>query len=386
MISKKKVLIVFGTRPEAIKMVSIVKEFEKENDRFETVVCVTAQHRQMLDQVLALFEIKPHHDLNLMTKNQTLSELTSKVLLGVTKILINEKPDMIFVQGDTTTTFISALVAFYHKIPIAHIEAGLRTHNRYNPFPEEMNRKLTSSLAHLHFAPTYESKQNLLNEGISKDVVHITGNTVIDALKLVIHKHKNEDINAKWSDYFQTNFGISFNDLKQTILVTGHRRESFGEGFKNICKAISILAHKNPNINVIYPVHLNPNVQKPVYSILGNINNVFLIPPLTYESFIYLMNKSYIILTDSGGIQEEAPTLGKPVLVLRETTERPEGVEACTSKLVGTKIYNIVKETELLLNDRKKYNKISRIINPYGDGFASKKIINIIKEYFIMEK
>ena len=377
---KKKILIVFGTRPEAIKMAPLVKEFERQGDKFETIVCVTAQHRQMLDQVLNLFNITPYHDLDLMTKNQTLAGLTTRVLMGVTEILEKENPDLVFVQGDTTTSFVAALAAFYQKVPVAHLEAGLRTYKMYNPFPEEINRTLTSSLAHLHFAPTQESMQNLINEGISEDIVYITGNTVIDALKWVVKKQEKEAVGKKWQDFFKSEFDISFDDSKKTVLITGHRRESFGDGFIRICEAIKTLANNNPEIQIIYPVHLNPNVQKPVYSILGDINNVYLTEPVDYEPFVYLMNKSYIILTDSGGVQEEAPSLAKPVLVLRDTTERPEGVEAGTTKLVGTNTNVIIAEAEKLLFDKKEYNKMSKAINPYGDGKTSEMIVNIVSK------
>lgn len=373
-----KVLIVFGTRPEAIKMAPVIKELEK-NNCFETKVCVTAQHREMLDQVLNLFEIKPQYDLDLMTNNQTLPDLTAKVLIGITKVMEIEKPDLVCVQGDTTTTFVSGLAAYYKKIPIAHIEAGLRTKNKYSPFPEEINRRITSHLADIHFAPTERAKSNLLNEGIPEASIFVTGNTVIDALKWVVEKQNNTSVNKKWSNFFLSKYNILFSNSIKTILVTGHRRESFGEGFKKICKALSILAKNNPDIQIIYPVHLNPNVQKPVYSILSNIRNVYLIPPLDYEPFVYLMNKSYLILTDSGGIQEEAPSLGKPVLVMRDTTERPEGIEAGTAKLVGTNIEMIVKEAEKLLYDNVEYDKMAKAINPYGNGKASQRIIQILK-------
>lgn len=380
MIDKKmKVLVVFGTRPEAIKMAPIIKQLELNRDRFETVICVTAQHREMLDQVLNFFEIKLQYDLDLMTDNQTLSNLTSKVLIGITKVIEKERPSLVFVQGDTTTTFVTSLAAYYLKIPIAHIEAGLRTRNKYSPFPEEINRRLTSHLADYHFAPTEESKNNLIKEGISKASIFITGNTVIDALKLVIKKHNETSANKKWCDFFLSQYNISLSNHTRTILVTGHRRESFGEGFKNICNALSILAKNHPYIQIVYPVHLNPNVQKPVYSILGKIKNIHLIPPLDYEPFTYLLNNSNFVLTDSGGIQEEAPSLGKPVLVMRDTTERPEGIKAGTAKLVGTNSEVIVKEAEKLLYDKKEYNKMAKAVSPYGDGNSAKRIVNFIK-------
>ena len=371
-------MIVFGTRPEAIKMAPLVKQFESHRDRVKTIVCVTAQHREMLDQVLNLFHIDPQYDLNVMTENQTLSDLTVKVLSGITKVLEKEKPDMVFVQGDTTTTFVTSLAAFYLRIPIGHVEAGLRTLNKFSPYPEEINRRLTSSIADYHFAPTEQAKNNLINEGISEPCVFVTGNTVIDALQIVVGKHKKMSEKRRWNDFFLSNYNISLSDSKRTILVTGHRRESFGRGFKGICEALSKLAIKNPGIQIIYPVHLNPNVKNPVYSILSNIRNINLIPPLDYEPFVFLMNNSYLILTDSGGIQEEAPSLGKPVLVMRDTTERPEGIEAGTARLVGTKTENIVREASKLLDDRLEYERISKSVNPYGDGKASNRIVEII--------
>ena len=373
---KIKVLVVFGTRPEAIKMAPIIKELELHRDKFDTIVCVTAQHREMLDQVLDLFEIKPNHDLDLMTDNQTISDLTSKIIGKITEIIIRETPDLILVQGDTTTTFASSLAAFYQKIRVVHVEAGLRTNNKYSPFPEEINRRLTSHIADIHFAPTEEARSNLIKEGIIERAIFVTGNTVIDALYWVVSKQKDES--EKWNNYFLSKYNISFSNSKKTLLVTGHRRESFGEGFKRICIGLSLLAKNNPNIQIIYPVHLNPNVQKPVYSILGNIKNVNLTPPLDYEPFIFLMNKSYLILTDSGGIQEEAPSLGKPVLVMRDTTERPEGIKSGTAKLVGTDSKRIVSETAKLLYDKVEYEKMARAINPYGDGNSAKIIVNLI--------
>ncbi len=377
--TKTKVLIIFGTRPEAIKMAPIIKELKK-NNCFETKVCVTAQHREMLDHVLNLFKIKPQYDLNLMTNNQTLPDLTSKVLLGITDIIEKEKPDLIFVQGDTTTTFISALAAYYKKIPIGHIEAGLRTQKKYSPFPEEINRRLTSHLADIHFAPTEKAKNNLIKEGISEASIFVTGNTVIDALKWVIKNQKETSINEKWKKFFLSKYNILFSNSIKTILVTGHRRESFGEGFKNICSALKQLVENNQDIQIIYPVHFNPNVQKPVYSILGNTKNIYLVKPLEYEPFVFLMNKSYLILTDSGGIQEEAPSLGKPVLVMRDTTERSEGIKERTAKLVGTNSEKIVKETEKLLYYENEYKKMARAINPYGDGKTAERIVCTAKK------
>ena len=374
----KKVMIVFGTRPEAIKMAPVVKQFELDKNRFNTIVCVSAQHREMLDQVLNLFEINPKYDLDIMTDNQTLSDLTAKVLWGVTKVMEQEEPDMVLVQGDTTTTFVTSLSAYYLKIPVAHIEAGLRTNKKYSPFPEEINRHITSVLADYHFAPTEEAKNNLLKEGIREEAIFLTGNTVIDALLWVIRKQAGTSSLEKWKRFFSKRHNLSFTPNKRLILVTGHRRENFGEGFENICLALSILAKNNSDIQIIYPVHLNPNVQKPVYSILEDTENIRLIPPLDYEPFVFLMNESYLILTDSGGIQEEAPSLGKPVLVMRDTTERPEGIKAGTSKIVGTNAERIVKETNILLNDGRVYKRMAKATNPYGDGNASKKIIDIM--------
>lgn len=377
---KKKVMIVFGTRPEAIKMAPVVKEFESYQDRIDTVVCVTAQHREMLDQVLNLFDIDPTYDLDVMKDNQTLSDLTANVLSGVTKVMEKEKPDMVFVQGDTTTTFATSLAAFYLKIPVAHVEAGLRTRDKFSPFPEEINRCLTTLMADYHFAPTEEAKNNLIHDGIAEPFIFVTGNTVVDALKIVVEKHDKMSEQTRWNDFFLSNFKIQFSDSKKTILVTGHRRESFGEGFERICHALHALASNNSGIQIIYPVHLNPNVRKPVYSILSDVENINLIPPLDYEPFVFLMNKSYLILTDSGGVQEEAPTLGKPVLVMRDTTERPEGVRAGTSKLVGTDTGTIVREAGKLLNDGLAYDTISKSANPYGDGQACRRIVKIILE------
>jgi len=374
----KKILIVFGTRPEAIKMAPVIKQFALSKDKFHTIICVTAQHRKMLDQVLNLFEITPQYDLDVMTDNQTLTDLTAKILPRITDVIKEVKPDLVFVQGDTTTAWVTALAAHYVKTTVAHVEAGLRTKNKYSPFPEEINRRLLSILADFHYAPTENAKINLLKEGTDEECVFVTGNTVIDALKWVVKKHKVPLVEDKWNKFFSTQYGISFSDSKRTILVTGHRRESFGEGFKRICDALVILALSNQNIQIVYPVHLNPNVQEPVQSILKNVKNVFLLPPLDYEPFVFLMNQSYIILTDSGGIQEEAPSLEKPVLVMRDTTERPEGIEAGCAKLVGTKTEKIVEETANLLGDKIEYDCMAKAINPYGDGKASNKIVSIL--------
>ncbi|MEM2073779.1 MAG: UDP-N-acetylglucosamine 2-epimerase (non-hydrolyzing) [Nitrososphaeria archaeon] len=376
-----KVLFIFGTRPEAIKMAPIIHEFKKEN-RFSTHICVTAQHREMLDQVLKLFDITPDYNLNIMVNNQSLYDITVNSLNGLKQVLKTDRPDIVLVQGDTTTTFAGALAAFYEKIPVCHVEAGLRTNDKYKPFPEEINRRLTAHIADFHFAPTQKAKQNLLKEGIDEEKIFVTGNTVIDALLMVVEKQSTPDAQIKWNEYFIKNFGISFNNDKKYILVTCHRRENFGSGLKNICSALKEIALSRKDIEIIYPVHLNPNVQIPVRKILGAIKNVYLIPPLNYEALIYLMSKSYLILTDSGGIQEEAPSLGKPVLVMRETTERPEGVEAGTARLVGTDREKIVKETIRLLEDEKEYTAMSKRRNPYGDGKASRKIVEILNHYF----
>ena len=367
--TKNKILFIFGTRPEAIKMAPLVKEFEKYNE-FEVKVCVTAQHRQMLDQVLELFEIKPDFDMNLMKPNQDLYDITSNVLLGLRDIYKTYIPDIVFVHGDTTTTLGASLASFYQKIPVAHIEAGLRTNDVYSPFPEEINRQLTSRLATYHFSPTETAKQNLLNEGVEQKSIFVTGNTVIDALLVVAEKLLSKDIDIKGYEVTQRRF----------ILVTGHRRENFGDGFLSICEAIRSIALEHKNIDIVYPVHLNPNVQKPVHEILSDIPNVYLIQPLDYEPFIYLMSKSYIILTDSGGVQEEAPSLGKPVLVMRDTTERPEALRAGTVKLVGTSKNLISEEINTLLNNQDIYMKMSTAHNPYGDGKACEKIVKTIME------
>lgn len=375
----KKVLFVFGTRPEAIKMASVVNVFKNDSSNFDTIVAVTAQHREMLDQVLSLFEIVPDYDFNLMAPNQTLESLTSKILIGISDLLLRIKPDIVFVQGDTTTTFATALAAFYKKIPVAHIEAGLRTNNIYSPFPEEINRRMTTSMTSYHFPPTEQSRQNLLNEGVNDGLIEVAGNTVIDALLTVSSKIELDSI--KFADNFSEKYNIHFNNQK-TILVTGHRRESFGSGFENICKAIKHIAQNN-NVQVIYPVHLNPNVQEPVSRILNGVENIFLIPPQDYMPFIYLMKKAYIILTDSGGVQEEAPSLGKPLLVMRDTTERQEGVDAGTARLVGTNIVKITSSVELLLKNQVEYDKMAKANNPYGCGLASEKIYSTILNYLL---
>ena len=376
-----KILLVFGTRPEAIKMAPLVKAFEKESN-ISLKVCVTAQHREMLDQILKIFDIEPDYDLNIMKKGQDLYDITSSVLLGMKSVLEDFEPDLVLVHGDTTTTSATALSAFYKKIKVGHIEAGLRTNNIYSPWPEEANRQITAILANYHFTPTQSSKENLLKENkISKDII-VTGNTVIDALFLVLEKIKSE---KNLESQIQAEIESSFKDSKfkiqnsKFILVTGHRRENHGQGFINICQALKIIAINNPSINIVYPVHLNPNVQKPVKEILSNISNIYLIEPLQYEQFIYMMDKSYFIITDSGGVQEEAPSLGKPVLVMRNITERPEALYAGTVKLVGTNTKLIIKEAQKLLDDRVIYEKMSKAHNPYGDGKASERVVEFIK-------
>ena len=375
-----KILIVFGTRPEAIKMAPVVKAFLNNTKDFETKVCVTAQHREMLDQVLDIFEIKPDFDLNIMKAGQDLYDITSRVVLGMRDVLNNFKPDIVFVHGDTTTSTMVALSSFYRQIPVAHVEAGLRTNNIYSPYPEEMNRQITGRIANYHFAPTEMAKNNLLKENVEEKNIFVTGNTVIDALHLALDKvkkskklqeHIKEKLNKQLSDFDVEN--------SKFILVTGHRRENFGQGFLDICHALKEIALKYSETNIIYPVHLNPNVQQPVYDILGNTNNIYLINPLDYLPFIYLMQHSYLILTDSGGIQEEAPSLGKPVLVMRDTTERPEAVSAGTVKLVGTNKNLIVTEVTKLIENADYYNKMSKANNPYGDGKASERILRIIR-------
>ncbi|WP_152018610.1 non-hydrolyzing UDP-N-acetylglucosamine 2-epimerase [Aliarcobacter butzleri] len=374
----KKVLLVFGTRPEAIKMAPLVKEFEKYTD-IVSKVCVTAQHREMLDQVLDMFDIKPDFDLNIMKNGQDLYDITSKVLLRLRDIFEDFKPDIVLVHGDTATCSSASLAAFYSKIKVGHVEAGLRTGNLYSPWPEEANRQITGVLANYHFSPTTTSRDNLLKENKNPNDIVVTGNTVIDALFLALDKiEKNGDLKSKIVNSINSQYKLKEN--KKIILVTGHRRENFGEGFINICEALKTIAINNPDVDIVYPVHLNPNVQKPVKDILLNTSNVYLINPLQYEEFIYMMNESYFIITDSGGVQEEAPSLGKPVLVMRDTTERPEALEAGTVKLVGTSKEVIIKETQKLLDNKSEYEKMSKAHNPYGDGKACEKIVNFIKE------
>ena len=376
----KKILLVFGTRPEAIKMAPLVLDFQKYSQNIEVKICVTAQHREMLDQVLKIFDITPDYDLNIMKPGQDLYDVTSNILLGMKEVLTLYKPDVVFVHGDTTTTIATAMSAFYQKIPVAHVEAGLRTGDIYSPWPEEANRKLTSQITQYHFAPTQTSKENLLKEGIHKNNIYVTGNTVIDALLWVLAKIENtKEIKEALIKTINKEF-TAFGDNKRFVLITGHRRENFGQGFLDMCSAIKTLAQAHTDVNFVYPVHLNPNVQKPVLELLSGIENVYLISPLEYEPFVYLMSKSYLILTDSGGIQEEAPSLGKPVLVMRDTTERPEAIDAGTVKLVGTHPENIINEVTKLLKDKVSYEEMSKAHNPYGDGKACEKIINIIKD------
>ncbi len=381
----RKLLIVFGTRPEAIKLAPVIHKLRSGNGHWNSVVCVTAQHRQMLDQVLKIFKISPQHDLDLMKKNQDLFDITSGALSGLRDIMLEEKPDLIMVQGDTTTAFAAGLAAYYLKIPIAHVEAGLRTYDKYSPFPEEMNRHLLSVLTDYHFAPTEWSKSNLKKEGIQEERIWVTGNTVIDALFYTVNRQNDRENTDRFQSFFRERWNIDMpgkSSSEKLLLVTGHRRENFGEGFKNICSALKEIAQVRKDVRIIYPVHLNPNVQKPVNEILKGIPNIYLIDPLEYEPFIFLMNQSYLILTDSGGVQEEAPSLGKPVLVMRTTTERPEGIEAGIVKLVGTDKEAIVKNTLNLLDDPSIYDKMSKAINPYGDGRAAERIVEIIDSIY----
>lgn len=383
----KKIMLVFGTRPEAIKMAPLVKEFQKHPETFQTIVCVTGQHREMLDQVLHLFDIKPDYDLNIMKQGQDLYDVTSRVLLGIRDVLKEANPDVVLVHGDTTTSTASALAAFYQQIPVGHVEAGLRTHDIYSPWPEEMNRLITGRIATYHFSPTALSKQNLLDEGVSEESITVTGNTVIDALYMVVDKIKSDMQLGEELETVLRESGYDVNRLnsaRKLVLITGHRRENFGEGFISICSAIKALAEKYPNVDFVYPMHLNPNVRKPIHEVFGedlsNLDNMFFIEPLEYLSFVYLMEKSTIVLTDSGGIQEEAPGLGKPVLVMRDTTERPEALEAGTVMLVGTNCHTIVNEVSVLLDSQSSYDKMSKAINPYGDGTACEKIVKEIRE------
>jgi UDP-N-acetylglucosamine 2-epimerase (non-hydrolysing) len=395
--SRQTVLFVFGTRPEAIKMAPLVKEFNNHSSRFTTLVAVTGQHRQMLDQVLKLFDIVPDYDLNIMKQGQDLFDVTTCVLTGMRKVLDESKPDYVFVHGDTTTSAAAALSAFYRQIPVVHVEAGLRTNNIYSPWPEEINRQITGRIATLHFAPTEQSRMNLLDENVPESRIWVTGNTVIDALVTVVEKIAciseierqvlellkqmglPEQRVRQWQGYSCN----TANSERRLVMITGHRRENFGEGILNICNAIAELATRYGNVDFVYPMHLNPNVRQPIETVFGNekrFNNVYFIEPLDYLSFVYLMNRSYLVLTDSGGIQEEAPGLGKPVLVMRDTTERPEALEAGTVMLVGTDRAAIVREVSHLLDDSVHYRKMSDSNNPYGDGTASKKIVKVLTQ------
>jgi UDP-N-acetylglucosamine 2-epimerase (non-hydrolysing) len=369
-----KILFFFGTRPEAIKMAPLIKEFQKSSAGFDIKVCVSAQHREMLDQVLLFFEIKPDFDLNIMQQNQNLFDITIQALHGIKEVMSHYKPNWLIVQGDTTTTFVGALAAFYEKVGVVHVEAGLRSLHKHAPFPEEMNRVLTTHLSDIHFAPTIRAKENLLREGVLEDQIFVVGNTIIDALFLCLKK-----ISKKRLDSFDSLNSVDFD--KKIILVTGHRRESFGKPFENICHALKMIA-ENDEIEIVYPVHLNPNVRRPVLKILGNIPNIHLKEPLDYPSFVWLMNKSYIILTDSGGVQEEAPSLGKPVLVMRDITERTEGIDAGTAKLVGTQMENIILETQKLLDHPEEYQRMVNIKNPYGDGKSAERIVHILSQIY----
>ena len=375
-------MLVFGTRPEAIKMAPLVKEFQKYPKEFETVVCVTGQHREMLDQVLDIFQIKPDYDLNIMKQGQDLYDVTARVLLGMRDVLKECVPDVVLVHGDTTTSTTVALAAFYLQIPVGHVEAGLRTHNIYSPWPEEMNRLITGRIAIYHFAPTALSRQNLLAEGVEKSMITITGNTVIDALYMVVKQINNskELNNQLYTVLRRMGYDTCrLDDMRKLVLITGHRRENFGDGFIGMCLAIKILSEKYSNVDFVYPMHLNPNFRRPIHEVFGenlsNLGNIFFIEPLEYLSFVYLMEKSTIVLTDSGGIQEEAPGLGKPVLVMRDTTERPEALEAGTVKLVGMDCDKIVNEVSCLLDDQGYYEKMSKAVNPYGDGKACQRIV-----------
>lgn len=382
----KKIMLVFGTRPEAIKMAPLVKEFKRHPDLFETIVCVTGQHREMLDQVLKIFEITPDFDLNIMKQGQDLYDVTARVLTGMRDILTDTRPDVVLVHGDTTTSMATALAAFYQQIPVGHVEAGLRTHNIYSPWPEEMNRQITGRIATYNFAPTPMSRENLLHEGVDDSRICVTGNTVIDALHIVTDKirHDNTLREALSARLLKAGYDTARASAgRRLVLITGHRRENFGDGFISMCRAIKFLTEKYPDLDFVYPMHLNPNVRKPIHEVFGDdlsdLQNIFFIEPLEYLSFVYLMEKSYIILTDSGGIQEEAPGLGKPVLVMRDTTERPEALEAGTVCLVGTDYDRITDSVSRLIDDKEFYEHMSKAVNPYGDGHACSRIIEKLK-------
>ena len=381
----KKIMLVFGTRPEAIKMCPLVKEFQKHTDKFETIVCVTGQHREMLDQVLKIFEVTPDYDLNIMKQGQDLTDVTVRILSGLRDVFKEIRPDIVLVHGDTTTSMASALAAFYAQIPVGHVEAGLRTHNIYSPWPEEMNRQITGRIATYNFSPTPLSEANLKKENIHGDI-YVTGNTVIDALHMVVSKLENNPELATEQEQILLNAGYDINRLKEgrrLVLITGHRRENFGDGFIQMCTAIRDLKDKFPEVDFVYPMHLNPNVRKPIHEVFGenlsNLGNMFFIEPLQYLEFVYLMSKSNIVLTDSGGIQEEAPGLGKPVLVMRDTTERPEALESGTVHLVGTNYQKIMDEVSTLLENSEAYEKMSKAVNPYGDGLACERIVEILR-------
>lgn len=376
---KKTILSIFGTRPEAIKMAPVVKELEKHPETFRSLVCVTAQHRQMLDQVLELFSIRPDFDLDIMKPRQDLYDVTCNVLTGLKHVLEQERPDMVLVHGDTTTTMAASLAAYYGRIPVGHVEAGLRTYNKFAPFPEEINRKVAGALTDLHFAPTEKARENLLREGVAPEAILVTGNTVVDALlKVACQVREDEELRSRFAHQFSF-----LNRDRRLILVTGHRRENFGDGFENICHSLAEIVRLRPDTEIVYPVHLNPNVQEPVRRILGKtvLDRVHLIEPVDYLPFVYLMNRAYLIITDSGGVQEEAPSLGKPVLVMRETTERPEAVTAGTVKLVGTDRDKIVGEALCLLDDVRAYTSMSMAHNPYGDGKAAERIVAGLESY-----
>ncbi len=388
----KKILLVFGTRPEAIKMAPLVKALQQDSEFFQTLVCVTGQHREMLDQVLHIFDIQPDYDLNIMKAGQDLYDITSRVLQGMRDVLKQSQPDIVLVHGDTTTSTAAALAAFYQQIPVGHVEAGLRTNNIYSPWPEEMNRQITSRIAIYHFAPTALSRENLLKENVDNAKIIVTGNTVIDALLMVVERLKTDTILAAEQEKILSYAGYDVSRLnvrhtflgkisRRLVLITGHRRENFGEGFLSMCRAIKDLTQKYPDVDFVYPMHLNPNVRKPIHEVFDGMisSNMFFIEPLEYLSFVYLMEKSHIVLTDSGGIQEEAPGLGKPVLVMRDTTERPEALESGTVHLVGTDYNKIMREVSTLLDNEATYNKMSRAVNPYGDGHACERIVNALK-------
>lgn len=379
----KKVLVVFGTRPEAIKMAPLIKEFEKHFDVFDMKVCVTGQHRELLDQVLQVFEIKPDFDLNIMKQGQDLYDITMGVLQGMKQVLSEWHPDLVLVHGDTTTSMAAALAAFYQQIPVGHVEAGLRTYNVYSPYPEEMNRQITSRISSYNFSPTAQSRENLLRENVSPNTITVTGNTVIDALLMVVKKINDDQQLQQNVAADLASYGYDVNRLsksKKLVLITGHRRENFGEGFIRLCSAIKTLCEQYSDVDFVYPMHLNPNVRKPIQQVFGDtdLQNIFFIEPIEYLPFVYLMEKCYLVLTDSGGIQEEAPGLGKPVLVMRETTERPEAVDAGTVKLVGTDFEKIVSEASRLIDDKDYYNRMSQAVNPYGDGHASERIVQFL--------